>query len=77
MPVNPLIKFKNNFFKTKFGVLLTKLGFPKRFQPAIYTVFDEESESEVQNAQILQEDLKIWISFFFTRSGGYNAFNMS
>ena len=39
--------------KTKFADVLTRLGVSKRFQPAIYTVFHEESESEVQNTQIL------------------------
>ena len=53
-----------NFFKTKFGDVLTKLGVSRRFQPAIYTVVHEESESEVQNAQILQENLKMSISNF-------------
>ena len=32
-----------------YFVFLTKLGVSRRFQPAIYSVFDEESESEVQN----------------------------
>ena len=64
------------FFTTKFGDLLSKLGISKCFQPAMYTVFDEESESEIQNLQILQENLKDSISNFqifylLTRSGGY------
>ena len=58
-------RFRANFFKTKFGDLLTKLVVSKRFQPAIYTAFDEESESEVQNAQILQENPKNWILMLF------------
>ena len=45
---------KQNFFKTKFGEFLTNLGVSRRFQPAIYTVSQQESESEVQNAKILQ-----------------------
>ena len=60
---NPMIRFCFNI-KTKFGDLLTKLTVFRRFQPAIYTVVHEESESEVQNVQILQENLKISISFF-------------
>ena len=51
-------------FTTNFGDLLTKLGVSKRFQPAIDTVVHEESESEVQNIQILQGNLKNSISFF-------------
>ena len=48
----------------------------KRFQPAIYTVLHEESESEVQNIQIFQENPNNSISKFqylilLTRSGGY------
>ena len=45
-------------FKPKFGDCLTRLGGSRRFQPAIYTVVHKESESEVQNIQILQENLK-------------------
>ena len=41
---------------------MTKLEVSRRFQSDIYPVFHEESESEVQNAQILQENLKISIS---------------
>ena len=41
---------------------LTKLGVSTRIQPAIYSVVHEESESEVQHVQILQESLKISIS---------------
>ena len=37
---------------------MTKLGVSRRFQPDIYIVFHEESESEVPNTQILQENLK-------------------
>ena len=44
--------------KIKFGDSLTKLSASRRFQPAIYTAFNEESESEVQNVQILQENLQ-------------------
>ena len=53
---------KHKLFQTKFGDLLTTGGGP--VQPAKYTVFDEGSESEVQNVQILQESLKISISKF-------------
>ena len=63
------------FSKTKFGDFLTKLGVSKRFQLAIYLVFHEESESEVQTIQILQDNLEMSISFFQifyveTRSAG-------
>ena len=51
-------------FNTKFDVL-TKLGVSRRFQPAIYTFVDEESESEVQNIEILKENHKILISYFY------------
>ena len=44
--------------KTQFGDLLLKLGVSRRFQRAIYSVFYEESEYEVQNTQILQENPK-------------------
>ena len=57
---------KTNFFQTKFGDCLTKLGGSKRFQPAIYLVFHKEYESEVQNIQILQESLNNSISLFYT-----------
>ena len=57
----PAQVLKTNMFKTK----LAKFGVSRRFQPAIYTVFDEEPESEVQNIKILQENLEISISFFF------------
>ena len=40
------------------------LGVSRRFQPTIYKVVREESESEVQNIQILQENLKMSISNF-------------
>ena len=50
--------------KTEFGDCLTNLRVTKRFQPAIYTYFHEESESEVQNTQIMQENLKQSISNF-------------
>ena len=53
-----------NLFKTKFGEFLTKLGVSRRFQPAIYSVVHEESESEVQNAQCLQENLNKLITGF-------------
>ena len=49
---NSLISFFL-FFTTRFGNFLTKLGVSRRFQPTIYLVFHEESESEVQNTQIL------------------------
>ena len=52
-PATPWCDFKENCFKTKFGDLLTNLGVSERFQPATYTVFREESESEVQYIQIL------------------------
>ena len=72
--LTPWSGLKTNFFKTQFGDLLTKLGVFRRFQPAIYTVIHEESESEVQSTQILQQNLKISISFalfihLLTRSG--------
>ena len=62
------------FIKTNLGDVSTKLGVSNRFQPAVYTVVHEESESEVQNTQVLQENLKNSISFFqnfyfLTRSG--------
>ena len=65
----------HNFQCFPFGRIIgeIKLGGSRRFQPAIYTVSHEESESEVQSIQILQENLKILISVFFyvlTRSGG-------
>ena len=44
--------------------LLTKLGVSRRFQSVIYPVVHEESESDVQNAQILPENLKNSISTF-------------
>ena len=59
---NPPIRFKKNLFKTNFGYVLTNLGVFNRFQPTIYTVVDEESESEVQNIQNLQENPKQTIS---------------
>ena len=64
MKINLVIRLKNNFFKTKFGDVLTKLGVSRRFQPGIYTVVHEESESEVQNVQILQGNLTISVSSF-------------
>ena len=57
--------------------MLTKLEISGCFQPAIYIVVHEESESEVQNTQIPQENLKKTISnshfvfYLLTRSGGY------
>ena len=48
---------KKNLFKTKFGDCLTKLEVSRHFQLAIYRVFHEESESKVQNIQILQGNL--------------------
>ena len=55
--INPLIRFNNkNFFATRFGYLLTKLGVSRRFQSDTYIVFHEESESEVQNIKFLQEN---------------------
>ena len=62
---NPLMRLNKNCFTTKFGDVLTKLGVSKHFQPAIYIVIHEESESEVQNTQILQENFKISISILF------------
>ena len=75
---NPLIRLNKNFFKTKFGDDLTKLGVPRRSQLAIYSHFHEESEYEVQNIQILQENINKSISSFqnkymLTRSGCYIA----
>ena len=63
---DPLIRLNNkNFFKPKSGDLWTKFVVSRRFQPAIYTAFDEESESEVQIIKILQEnqqiDFKNWL----------------
>ena len=71
---NPLMYNTKNFFKTELGDCFTKLEVSRRFQPAIYLVFHEESKSEVQNVQILQENLKKSISnfqsfWFKTRSG--------
>ena len=43
--------------------MLIKLGVPRRFQPAMHTVFHEESEAEVQHIQILQENLTIVVVF--------------
>ena len=37
--------------------------FSRRLQPAVYTVFHEESEYEVQNGKILQKNLNNSISF--------------
>ena len=62
---NPLIRFKKSFIKTNFGDVLTKLGVSRRFQPAIYTVFHEESESKVQNTQLLQGNIKKSVSNFY------------
>ena len=58
-----------SLFKTKFGyiyiyIYITKLEVSRRFQPAIYTAFHEEYESEVQNTKILQGNLKTSISSF-------------
>ena len=53
-----------NLFKAKFGDLLTKFGGSRRFQPVIYTAFDDESESEVQIIKILEEKLKTLMSQF-------------
>ena len=58
----PWCDLTNNFFKTECGDLLTKSGGSERFQPAVYIVFHEESESEVQNTKILQENLNTAIS---------------
>ena len=44
--------------------MLTKLRVSRRFQPAIHIVFHEESESEVQNSKIRQENLNNLISNF-------------
>ena len=52
------------FFKTKFGDMLTTLGGSRRFQPAIHTGVHEESESEVQNIQIPQENSKFRFRLF-------------
>ena len=70
---NPLIRLNRNFFNTQFGYFLTTLGVSRRFQLGIYiyiyiyiyTLVHEESESEVQNTQILQENLICLISFVF------------
>ena len=72
----PADQVKQNFVKTQFGNLLSKFGVASPFQPAIYTVVHEESESEVPNIQIPQENLKLSILYFqtfylFTRSGDY------
>ena len=69
-------------FTSKFDDLLTKLEVSRRFQPAIYTVVDEESESEVQHTQILQENLKQsfppFQNFYFKiRSEGYLSVYLS
>ena len=46
----------NGFFKTVFEIWTrhnwTKIWDPRPLQLAIYTVFDEESESEVKTAKI-------------------------
>ena len=53
------------FFKTRFGDRLTKLGGFPNVSSRLYTyLFREESESEVQNTQILEEHLKLSISKF-------------
>ena len=61
---NPLIRYKKDNFENNFCDLLTKLGVPRRVQSVIHTAFHEESESEVQNAKILEEHLKKHISNF-------------
>ena len=60
---NPLIRFQKTFFKTRVGDLLAKLEVSRRFQPAIYEVFHEEPESEVQSIQILMENLNFDFKF--------------
>ena len=61
--------------------MLTKFWVSRRFQPTIYTVFHKESESEVQNIQILQKIIKTTISIFMlfyvqTRSGNYTPLKL-
>ena len=58
---NLLIRLTKTCPKLNLVTLLTKLVVSTRFQPAIYTVLHDESESEVQNTQIMQENLEIWI----------------
>ena len=49
-----------NSVKTKFGdFCFTKFEVSRGFQPAMYTVVRDESESEVQNIKILQESFTI------------------
>ena len=60
-----------NTKRTKFGDLLAKSGGSSRFQPGIYIVIHEESESEVQHSQILRDSISIFdVCYFLTRSRG-------
>ena len=55
------INLDDRFFKTYFETysLFSKLWDSRHVQLAKYTVFDEESESEVENLEILHPDLEI------------------
>ena len=59
---NPLIRFRKNF--VYIWIIVDQLGGFQTFPVDYYPVFHEESESEVQHAQILQEILKTSISIF-------------
>ena len=64
-PLTPWSGLKTTFSNLNLVICFYyKIVVFRRFQPAIYTVVHEESESEVQNTQILQENLKISISKF-------------
>ena len=56
--INPLMRYFLFSNLNLVFVFLTKLRVSRRFQPAVYIVVHEESESEVQNAQILLENDK-------------------
>ena len=58
MIYNPRFKLENIFFDF-FLINLTGFLGSRHAQLAIYTVFDEESESEVKKCQILEPGGKI------------------
>ena len=60
---------KVRYSKTYFSPMLTKLSVSSRFQPAIWRFFHVESDSAVQNCQIIQPSVKFSVRKFKTTSG--------
>ena len=75
-----MIEFKKNIFKKQVSDILTRFHDSRPFQQGKCTVFDQESDFQVKNNQILHPEAKIkeptiLEKLFFQVLGFSNPFN--